>query len=399
MSTIPFTSIEGHLALPRLRPLSHVPAPFGRDWALLPPGYSLRAELKALYAALLRTFCMSDQAIRSLCRWSPLEEKPHMSAAAAAVAQPTFFEPPRGVAAPVAAEAAAIQTGTRPANRWTVLAGGACAVSGVAVLAWIGVDHLTQRHPTTYANFDGAASTHRDSQSASLRQPVTAPVIAEGAAGASAAVAASAPIHSVAVPAQVADASPATALPSTRTSIEPALAAESSPATASTSNRSSIEQALTAASSPAGASASTMAPAPAHVLAGQAIAPRSKHVVENTASRRNQKQQYNSRVAATKQTAHIVAKTANISPTTVPESVANVKPRPSAAGPFSPFAPARLGVDEYAGVALSASTHLRDVERAPRSAASNNPSAASNTEWMNHMSQRRVTEVPDQFVK
>ncbi|MDR8399831.1 hypothetical protein NE850_26350 [Paraburkholderia sp. USG1] len=99
MSTIPFTPIEGYLALPRLRPLGHVPAPFGRDWALLPPGYSLRAELKALYAAMLRTFCLSDQAIRSLCRWSPLEEQRAIAVAAqsgstATTAQATVFAAP-----------------------------------------------------------------------------------------------------------------------------------------------------------------------------------------------------------------------------------------------------------------------------------------------------------------
>lgn len=66
-TTIPLTLIEGSMALPRLRPLGHLPAPFGRDWALLPPGYSLRAELKALYAAVLRTFCLNAETIRALC--------------------------------------------------------------------------------------------------------------------------------------------------------------------------------------------------------------------------------------------------------------------------------------------------------------------------------------------
>ena len=102
MSTIPFTPIQGYLAMPRLRPLGHVPASFGRDWALLPPGYSLRAELKALYAAMLRTFCMSDQAIRSLCRWSPPEERRATEAPA------PVFEKRFDAAAQIAAAAAAV---------------------------------------------------------------------------------------------------------------------------------------------------------------------------------------------------------------------------------------------------------------------------------------------------
>ena len=363
MSTIPFTPIEGYLALPRLRPLSHVPAPFGRDWALLPPGYSLRAELKALYAALLRTFCMSDQAIRSFCRWSPLEE-PRAMAAVAAVAPATIVEAPRGAAAQVAIETAAVRSSAGPANHWAILAGGACALGGAAVLAWIGVDHLTHRHTITHANYAGTVSTPRDSQSANLRATTTGPAVADTTADASAPAAASALAHSGVASAWSAASSPAAALASTTASL---------PVTSS-----------------------ALPVAPRHVAVDQAVAHRRQPVGEKTAI---QSQRHDARYAATKQPSRVGAKMADASRFAIPKTAAHVSPRPSAAGPFSPFSPARLGVDEYAGVTISAATHLRDIPSAPRSATSNTPSATSSTEWMNHLSQRRVTEVPEQFAK
>ncbi|HEX7911082.1 MAG TPA: hypothetical protein VF534_23740 [Paraburkholderia sp.] len=366
MSTIPFTPIDGYLALPRLRPLSHVPAPFGRDWSLLPPGYSLRAELKALYAALLRTFCMSDQAIRSFCRWSPLEES---HAATADVARPTAFEAPHGVAAQVTTETVTIPSVAGSVNRWTVLAGGACALGGAAVLAWIGVDHLTHRHTITHANFAGTVPTQRNSQPTTFRPPATEPAIADSAAGASALVAAPTPSHSGAAPAWTAASSHAEVLKSTTVS----------------------------ASVPASPLALPMAPP--RVVVSQVAPPRGKSISEKAVSQRNQNQRHNARYADVKRKSHATAKTADASRFAIPKTIAHTSPRPSAAGPFSPLAPARLGVDEYAGVAISAATHLRDIPRAPRPATSNTPSATNGTEWMSHLSQRRVTEVPDQFAK
>jgi hypothetical protein len=75
-----------------------------------------------------------------------------------------------------------------------------------------------------------------------------------------------------------------------------------------------------------------------------------------------------------------------------------VLPRPSAAGAYSPRASAQPGLDEYVDVTMSAATQLRDVA-SPRSSMSNNLPAAGSTEWMSHLSQRRVTEIPDQFAK
>ncbi len=68
-TTIPFTLIEGAMALPSLRPLGQISRSFGREWSLLPPNVSFRVGTEALYAAVLRTFCLSSDAIRSMCKW------------------------------------------------------------------------------------------------------------------------------------------------------------------------------------------------------------------------------------------------------------------------------------------------------------------------------------------
>ncbi|MFM2467184.1 hypothetical protein P0D87_26300, partial [Paraburkholderia sp. RL17-368-BIF-A] len=69
MSTTPLTVVEGAMALPRSRPFNDVPAPFGRGWTLLAPCYSLDRGLHGLYRAVLETFDLSQQPIRSFCRW------------------------------------------------------------------------------------------------------------------------------------------------------------------------------------------------------------------------------------------------------------------------------------------------------------------------------------------
>ncbi|NYH24019.1 hypothetical protein [Paraburkholderia bryophila] len=47
----------------------------------------------------------------------------------------------------------------------------------------------------------------------------------------------------------------------------------------------------------------------------------------------------------------------------------------------------------------SAATPVRAVSQPPRSASATESSGTSETEWMNHLSQRRVTDIPDQFSK
>ncbi|MFC6946126.1 hypothetical protein E2553_17505 [Paraburkholderia dipogonis] len=370
MSTIPFTPIQGYLAMPRLRPLGHVPASFGRDWALLPPGYSLRAELKALYAAMLRTFCMSDQAIRSLCRWSPSVERRATEAPA------PVFEKRVDAAAQIAAAAAAVPpilprvpaTGVRgPGHHWSALAGGACVLGGTAMLGWIGFDHLMHRDTATHMDFAGKVSYEQDSRSAKALPlaAVTARTVDNAAARTSAAVAASTPAFSNAAP---------------------EFARASRPAAASVPV-------------PASNSATTLRFASAHVVADKTVSHRRQPVREESRKQVEQIHPRTARLAVASQSPHATTSGTQVQRSAPPEVAVNASPKLSAAGAYSPVAPARLGVDEYAGVSMFAATHVRDIAPMPRTSSSNNSSSASGTEWMNHLSQRRLTDVPDQFAK
>jgi hypothetical protein len=120
---------------------------------------------------------------------------------------------------------------------------------------------------------------------------------------------------------------------------------------------------------------------------------------ETTASQREKTRHRLARGAAANPLSHIAAMPDAMPHIAVPPVAQRASPRPSAAGSYSPLAPARLGIDEYADVTMFAATHLRDIAPPSRPAPSSNPPAANGTEWMNHMSQRRVTEVPDQFAK
>ncbi|MFM0311745.1 hypothetical protein P0D71_28495 [Paraburkholderia sp. RL17-383-BIF-A] len=383
MSTIPFTPIEGYLALPRVRPLVHVPAPFGRDWALLPPGYSLRAELKALYAAMLRTFCLSDQAIRSLCRWSPLGEQrviapAHEPRSAAIAAQAPSFDASPETAMHAADATPVIESIVRPAygtrargygNPWGALAGGACVIGGAAVLAWVGFDHLAHRQMA--APVADRASGHRDSQSADLQTPatVTGRAVDTGALrvpAASAALAASAP---------------------ERSRVQPTFAPASSLSAATVSTTASAQVQTRALPS-----------AQARISADIAGSPRHNRLREKVVTLQEQNRQHSARFVTANPARHAAAVAANLPRIAVPRLAASLPPKPSAAGAYSPPAPTRLGVDEYAGVIMSAATHPRQMAL-PHASSATNASGTSETEWITRLSQRRVTEVPDQFAK
>src|SRR6201991_843675 len=188
-TTIPFTLIEGAVALPPLRPLGPLSPTLGREWALLPPNVSLRVELKALYAAMLRTFCLSSQAIRSMCRWEPLTAQveggsaaaiatatdtlsQHGSAAAAAHASSQAV----GAAAPFAAAASATP-GVRPVARTphrtsNLKLGSAVAIGGAAMLAWIVLDHPHREHANDAAPVANVPAAARVAQQAEPSKPV-----------------------------------------------------------------------------------------------------------------------------------------------------------------------------------------------------------------------------------
>jgi hypothetical protein len=133
MLTIPLTPIEGHMALPRARPFDGLPVPFGREWALLPPNFSVRPQLKGLYAAMLRTFCLSADTIRSMCRWESRPENVRADdgdqAALKVSTVDRLVTRTKTAVAPVAPY--------RSTRKRAALAGGAVAAGGIAVLTWI----------------------------------------------------------------------------------------------------------------------------------------------------------------------------------------------------------------------------------------------------------------------
>lgn len=396
MSTIAFTPIQGYLALPRARPLVHVPAPFGRDWALLPPGYSLRAELKALYAAMLRTFCLSDQAIRSLCRWSPLSEQRAVAAAdeagsAAIAEQARVFGASSEAAAhaavepPVALSSVASVVGEaarRDGNHWGALAGGVCVLGGAAVLAWIGFDHLAQRQ--TAGHVAGNVPTRRDSRIVDVRPPATVSdgVVARASANASGAVAVSAP----ALP----------ALPPTLTATASSVTATTVSAMASASASASVP---TRTSPPTPVPPQALPSPSARNSADKTGSFRRQHPLEHPNRQPEQKRRHDAGFAAIDPSLHATAFGTDLPHVAASRMAAGLPPAPSTAGSYSPPAPTRLGVDEYAGVTMSAALHRHDIASLAHPSSSTTASGNGATEWINHLSQRRVTEIPDQFAK
>ena len=145
MSTIsPFVRIEGSINQPRSRAADSFPPPFGAEWALLSPEGSLRADL----SALLRTFCLHDETIWSMCHWSsawPRQPAVHLAEPASPFAMPPGErEHAQASAMPVAKDAPAmsLRGGFPPGVR----VAGACAMGGAALLAWLAIGHLPQRH-------------------------------------------------------------------------------------------------------------------------------------------------------------------------------------------------------------------------------------------------------------
>ena len=346
-TTIPLTLIEGPMALPCVSSFGRLlPPPFGRDWALLPPVRSLRAELKALYAAMLRTFCISEQAIHSFCKWEPLREWAPATAATATVFGVSVDEAAQTSAeaaafAPVSAPAEAAPRGT--SKHWGALAGGACALGGAAMLAWIAFGHLTQRHSNSELKTAGKVPVRQEAQLA---------------------------------------------------------------------NRHSFDAAVTPDAT-ANNRASALAPSAVKIVKPSTATP-ARAPADNTVSRYRDKQRQGAVTSrersgrssqptiatqSSRQLSHIEPSNYEVPQFAALANAQRTSPKPSSAGPYSPLAPSRLGTDEYAAMTLSAGTHLRKIAPPSRPASSTNSSEVSGTEWINHMSQRRVTEVPDQFTK
>jgi hypothetical protein len=368
MSTIPLTLVEGAIAMPRLRPLRLVPTSFGRDWALRPPARNWRAELKALYAAVLHTFCLTDQAILSFCQWVPLEARRAAAGAATAAqaferaAGPAMEAAPRetkahrvadGVVRSTTIEAPVYRAPGERAIRWSALAGGACAMGGVAMLAWVALSYSEHRQPASSLKTDDVAKVSRDMKP--TRQPVVETTAAKEthAGDTGATVRGSTEAHVDARPVGV-----------------PAPAADS--ASTAASNKEIITRRGTS-----------------HASDEQPATPR-------TSARRHPAQNL-----AANNVPRVIARHHDKSRTVTPVIARHRSPAPSVAGDYSPLLPAELAsADEYASVTTYAATHLRDLAPGPRAAAaSSNLSDAGATEWTGRMTHRRVTDAPEQFSK
>ncbi|QYD69945.1 hypothetical protein KZJ38_06325 [Paraburkholderia edwinii] len=387
MSTnIPFTLVEGAVALPPLRPLGPLSQAHGREWALLPPNISLRVELKALYAAMLRTFCLSSQAIRSMCSWEPLTaqaeagsaaaiamtadalSQQESAAAAAQASSQTVGAAGAFAAAAVTAAAASASAGVRPVARAphrtsNLKLGSAVAIGGAAMLAWIVLDHPHREHANDAAPAANPPTSSRVAQQAEPSKTVT---VASGNQKSDAkpdnksSVDLNTATHSearVTQAATVQNQEPLAASPATRTSVAPVAAKPPEIASRDAAPVTARRSSNTSATSTAIAAAPTWT---------------ARHAASSAAS-------------------------------TVSRS-ASTQAKPSAAGEYSPFAPSASVDSEYESMTTSARTYstygtttanAATPQRAQTAQRSN--ADANDSSWMGRMSQRRVTEVPELF--
>ncbi|WP_141755170.1 hypothetical protein [Burkholderia plantarii] len=84
MSSIAFIEVEGRFTMPPSR--SSAPSSYGHEWALLPPEAESRTGIRSLYAAIVRTACLDVDAFLALYRWDGEQDGPFVSATIAAAA-------------------------------------------------------------------------------------------------------------------------------------------------------------------------------------------------------------------------------------------------------------------------------------------------------------------------
>jgi len=377
MPSTPFTLIEGAYALPRLRPLAHLPAPFGRDWSAHPPGEAWRTELELLCVALLRTACLRDKDMFVCCAWQPLDRPgvaaPAVNATRAAeVSRPTIISSAIGTDVPrtFAQEPMRIPLRVRPSRHAkrrasrhrAAVAGGVCMVSGAAMLAWIAMDpHLA---PARMASallkpFDILMASHdvrdvrpgKDRARDEVAHRQTRDVGDVNAPAPVTATPATMPAEVVAPP----------SVPPVTAPIWEA-ARRSVPINPAHSIRSS----------------NVVARHP-----GNMPRPRKDHRSEHGRAAQMAPSHGMPRIALTR-----------AAPVTSPRLHAHPVMRTD-----SLPAQARFSRDEYAAITTTATTPVHEIAPPPRPVTSNDASTSNGTEWMTRISQRRVTEIPEQFAK
>ncbi|CAG4905311.1 hypothetical protein [Paraburkholderia gardini] len=357
MSTIPLTLIEGAMALPRTHPLERLPRSFGREWALLPPNVSFRAELKALYAAMLHTFCLSADAIRSACRWEPLKAKRTGPVTASHVAGPSGSPAAPARAAHIDLRIPPVAPPTSTRKRMAL--GGACAVSGAAILAWIA---LSSSHSPPDAGGRDADNVARADAPASPRVPSAQDALRN---------------EDARLPAG----SRAPGRGQTAETVMKSASAATTTAVAASAGRDSTRRSTRKRSTQ---------------IAHANVKSSRKSARDATGTTYAKSLKADQRRAA--QLAGVSRRSAasNVATATTGQRIGTAR-RPdaalSAAGRFSPHAASTASTDDYASIKTWAATLTGSPATSRTPVRTNNASG----DWMNGMTQRRVTEVPDSF--
>jgi hypothetical protein len=366
MSTSPFIQVEGSIALPRMRPLGPVAVSFGREWMLTPPHFCLRAEIRAFYAAIMRTVCLSAEAFREVCRWD-LQHPPSTERAAAPVrprATAKASQPPsKDKTLPHIDAARFTKSWHTPSSGASRLAGGACVIGGAALLAWIVASQMPHNERDTATAADtapirdargGAAQRLADERAAHERTTTTATSSTTGTVTSASHTSqpAETPRHeaSVATSAAVSSPAPRPSAPS------PDYAAANLP------------------TAPLRATLSDRANKPSESARGRASRERVAGVPRVESSRHSAQSFAPHRIAP-------------------PVTTQRTRGMYAEASSYSPRQPSVRQDDDYASFTTYAATHT-----APRPASvASEP--VDGTDWVNHVSQRRVTEIPDRFAK
>ncbi|WP_181156852.1 hypothetical protein [Paraburkholderia sp. BL21I4N1] len=264
----------------------------------------------------------------------------------------TFGSTPLGQAAKFSADARAFVSAQQPAaatplqraaSPRNTLAGGACALTGTALLAWIVLSHMPHRYAISESS---PAKTIAVDHGAPLTQ--------------SASDTASSPMN---------------------------VKVDSANAQASTSDDASGKIII---STPA------LAESTAHD-SDYSTAQHRDDLHEKTGELHRAARHSNAKIVASYKAVYAAARKDRI-PSAIDSTVATQAwPKPSADGAYSPFVPAQPSDEPYASVKMSAATPVRSVAPPPRSASATESSGTGETDWMSHLSQRRVTDIPDQF--
>ena len=144
------------------------------------------------------------------------------------------------------------------------------------------------------------------------------------------------------------------------------------------------------------------APALAQPLADESDYPALRHgkdFGEKIAGLREQGRQGSAKTAASYQPAFAAVGNDRVPKVAGSTIATQALRKPAAVGPYAPFVPTQSDAGHYASVTMSTATPVRALSPSPRPASAAEAPVTSETGSMNHLSQRRVTDIPDQFSK